>query len=91
MPLRGVTGTFAAEFSEKGKAKPQGTQLSKREGAAEMQDKKKKTSRELWRCKVLRRKAVNAGLQGKWKGQKEMEELCGKNRINFLAITPHPQ
>lgn len=42
MPLRGVTGTFATEFSEKGKAKPQGTQLSKREGAAEMQDKKKR-------------------------------------------------
>lgn len=52
--------------------------------------KKKWTSRKVWRCKVCRRKAVNAGFQRKWKGQKEMEEMSGKNRINFSAITSHP-
>lgn len=30
---------------------------------------------------------MNTDFQGKGKGQKEMEELSVKNRINFLAIT----
>jgi len=49
---------------ERQKHKEQEHSSLKGKGAAEVQDRKKMTGREVWRCKALRRKAVSAGVQG---------------------------